>query len=181
MAMEDYVPRDALAALYAPVGQLVISWGMIDVAISNTVSSVFMAGGRHKESQIPRQMNRKQKFLRRCFRQIEALHGFAEEGLHLLQEIDKLKPYREGVAHGYPAQFDRETGAYSFWTLEIEEDSGMWESVTHRQIGRTITLRELDIISGKTIDLAGAVVQFMLRLQQARKAQNIGNHSGGGV
>jgi hypothetical protein len=77
VALTIGIPPTALRALYQPVGQLVVTWGIIDVTTASIVAIIFSrAGGKHKEKEVPRQIGRKVTFLRRCFRQTAAPVGW---------------------------------------------------------------------------------------------------------
>lgn len=178
--MYGHIPLDKMEALYRPIGVIVIAWSMIDVATANVVSVVYRSGGHAKEKQVPRQMKRKVIFLRRCFRQIDGLSNFAQEGLALLADIQKLKAYREGIAHGYPAQYDPDTGRYNFYSLEIEDDAGPGNA-THRLVGRYIDIPHLIKAGAQSTALARKVAPFMSRIVDAWERKEIGQDGIGGV
>lgn len=172
LGMLGRVPVEALRRLFAPAGAIVILWGLTDVMISEVVGIVYArAGGRHKESQVPRQMARKIDFLRRCFRQIEALQPYSQHALEIMTGLDNLKIYRECFAHGYPGHYDEATDLYTFYKYEPETPA-MWPGRTHAPFEFLFTYTELREAMEQTHKLGTELGKLITSLRAARMPED---------
>lgn len=120
-----------IAALYQPVGELVLNWSVWDSMIVKIVALVFQStGGKHQEPKIPFEFKRRIKFLRRCVNRIDALKPFAPEMAAILTNAKILSKIRDSIVHGALSKFDPETGRYEFVKLDILKNENIHEGNT---------------------------------------------------
>jgi hypothetical protein len=120
------VPESVLDSLYTAVGHLVISWAFVDRALDFWIAIIFHdAGGKEIELQIPSAFDRKTKFLRRCFRRIEALSPFSEEALPYIEAACGFSNTRHFVVHGTMSDYRPEGHIFTFVNLRPDKPKTM--------------------------------------------------------
>ena len=104
--MKEPLPDGLLESLYTAIGSVIVSWSFLETSLDACVMIIFEAsGGKHIEDRIPLALNRKTRFLRKCFNNIDSLAGFSVEGSDLLRRVEDLAETRHFVAHGYLSEF----------------------------------------------------------------------------
>ena len=155
------IPDDLFPPLSLSVGQLILSWSFIEVSLDQWVAIIYQGGGGQKiEREIPRAINRKIKFLRRCFKSIAALEPFAEEATNLLGSAKELSGIRHIIVHGYPSTYDPDTQTVTFVKLDAGRD-------IHRVNETPLTFAQLLDAGGKCLDLSTDVTRLTKRMVKA--------------
>ncbi len=118
--MLDELPPDVIEPLWAAIGHMVHSWSVVEMCLDYNTAIIFrLAGGRHLDDQLPQALGRKIRFLRRCFKQIEPLRGFADEALGYIDEAKRLSETRHLVVHGSATKYDPDKQAFGFVKLDL--------------------------------------------------------------
>ena len=151
------LPSEAFPPLYVAVGELVVNWAMAESAINAIIAIIYQsAGGKHINPIIPVAFKRKMKFLRLCFKNVDALRR------NILQKASDITFIRNAVIHGAVSDFKPESGKYTFTKLDVVDNS------TFHQANSVIT--KLSDLRGATIDaqnITAAAQAFSNRLMDA--------------
>lgn len=92
--------REALFRdLYTAVGQMTIRWAALEMAVDTLVAVIFQTLPEGQE-EFPQALNRKTRFLRKCFRQIDALTEFNLEAVALIERVTSAASDRKWLIHG---------------------------------------------------------------------------------
>ena len=156
--MPKPIPDDLFPLLSLSVGQLVLSWSVVEVSLDQWVAIIYQGvGGKQIEREMPRALSRKIKFLRRCFKSILALEPFAEEATNLLGRAKELSSIRHTVVHGYVSKYDPDTQTATFVKLDAGKEI--------HQINITpLTFDQLLGAGGKCLNLSTDFTKFTKRL-----------------
>jgi hypothetical protein len=173
--MADRIPNEVLNALYAPVGQIIISWALAEQLLENCVL-VFsrFAGGKNIEPELPWQLGPKLKFSRKCLNKLESLSAFKEEGIKLVDEMAALSDVRHTFIHGAVSKYDKQTNTLLFVRLDVKNN-------TRQTIHRKITADFLITNGAKCVDLATRLSKFLERLIKAFVPKEIINKHPGPI
>lgn len=122
MSEAHYVTPDSIKALYGPVGEVVLNWGLVEAAIVNLLAIVYQsAGGKHLGEKLPVAFKRRSKFLRLCSRTIAELKPFEADIVTTMDRATHLAQVRNTVIHGAISAFDRETTTYTLWMVDTND------------------------------------------------------------
>jgi hypothetical protein len=119
---DEGAPPEVLS-LYQAIGFIVIQWGQAEQSLDLLVAAIYRGhGGRPfaKKRQIPRALTDKLKFIRKCFRNIDALAPYRSEGNALLSELQRLSPIRNDLIHGAITKLESVNDGFEFAKLDIE-------------------------------------------------------------
>jgi nucleotidyltransferase/DNA polymerase involved in DNA repair len=131
--------KDDREALYKAIGKLVVNWAHVDRALDFWISVIYHdVGGKNVENKLPHGFDRKKRFLRRCFRQIEALRPFSEDALSYIDAAEHYSNTRHFVVHGALSGYDATDHAFTFLNLRPNEDKSR-----HKLSALRITATEL--------------------------------------
>jgi hypothetical protein len=85
--------------LYLAVGAIIIRWGMIDTLITQTCGEIIAIEGLNRKAP-PVSYEARDKFIRDHITAIHSLINLKDAILACLDDIAKIKPTREMLAHG---------------------------------------------------------------------------------
>lgn len=154
---EDIHPDDLAALeaefeeakeLYVSVGFLTILWARMEGTLDLINRMLFYhAGGQELEDRLPLALDRKLTFMRLCHRDLPQLEAIRASGLHLVDEVHRLKQQRHDIIHG-----DAQTMPISNLDLVILKrvKKDKTAIVEHR---RTIDGRDLSLLIDRVLDL----------------------------
>lgn len=154
-------PDDNMAPLAMAIGGMILSWGTVEVSLNISIAVLFnSAGGKHHadKNEVPVAMGRKLKFLRLCFKKIEALVSFRNDGLALCQRAGLLADKRNDIIHGYVSEYDSKTEKFTFTTLGSDKDVPLIKGQPK------YTIHEIMEIGGACITLGSDFADFAKRL-----------------
>ena len=169
--MRNDFPAEIVEPLCGAIGHMVHSWSYVEACLDYNVAIIFQAaGGRHLDDQIPQALGRKIKFLRRCFRQIDALKPFAEEALPYLDKANHLSELRHIVVHGYASKYDEHNQSFRFVRLNLIDGRTM-----HKAVESWIPVRKLLDEAIDCQELHRKLISFTDRLLEALVPEYEGN------
>jgi hypothetical protein len=155
------LPDELMPPLAMAIGHLVITWASIEATLNLTIAVIYHdVGGKAIETDLPRNLSRKVKFLRACFNRVDPLKGYGNEARSLLDRISALAPIRHAVIHGYLSGFDPTSQRVTFTKLDTKP-------TIHEVDSEAFSLPELVEAGGKSLALASDFVIFMTRLSDA--------------
>lgn len=157
------VPPQLVDPLANAIGRLAMAWAGLELMLDAQVAVIYqLAGGRHLERELPKALNRRINFLRRCYRQIAALSGFSAKAAPLLDETDRLSETRHTVIHGAPAHCDPSGPSFIFVRMEVNKDKTM-----HKGNELSLTLGQIVDCGRKSQGLADDFYSLANRLMDA--------------
>ena len=165
------IPDNLFPPLSMAVGQLILSWSFVEVSLDQWVAVVYQGvGGKQIEREIPRGLDRKIKFLRRCFKRIPALEPFAEEATDILSRAKKLSSIRHTIVHGFVSKYDPHTQTMTFVKLDARKDRDI-----HRVNETPLTFAQLLDAGGECLNLSTDSARLAKRLAErfSRQRPNI--------
>jgi hypothetical protein len=162
--VNDRIPEDVIKSLYSAIGSFMMSWNFLDSVLDCWISVIYQtAGGKHVEAEIPWTFSQKTKFVRRCLKTIDPLHGFKEEGLEILGTVTRIgKGTRHPLAHGALASYNPDGDIFSF-TRTILIDNKKMQKITISEIPGSQILDD----ASECLRLAPAMTAFAYRLMEA--------------
>jgi len=93
---------EVMTPLCATIGSIVIKWSFIEQPIDICVTTIYHhCGGKiyALNGKIPRSMTTKVKFLNKCFKKIDCLLPFKDQGLSLIARASKIAIERNDIIH----------------------------------------------------------------------------------
>jgi hypothetical protein len=154
------IPDEIYRALFPSVGSLVICWSLLEQSVESWVALIYHApGGNVGYKKIPFMLNAKLTFLRERFTDLAALQSFSQEGLRLLNEVERLSKIRDILVHGAISDFDEATGRLKFVRLGIDKADNM-----HQAKDDHLTLHEILEAGNAIVDVNAATLEFGSRL-----------------
>jgi len=154
------IPEEIFQPLCTAVGQIVVNWSFVEQSLNIWIITIYQAaGGKDIERVIPQSLNRKIKFLRKCFRQIQALVSFKDEGLDFITRAKELSTVRHFVVHGTISTYEETDHMLTFVKLDIVDDGTI-----HKTNELRITARKLVSDGDECHWLAHAMLGFGQRL-----------------
>jgi hypothetical protein len=162
MSHRDLTEQD-LDIFASAVGMLTLRWGSIEGALNMMLAVVYQAaGGKHLEPELPYMLTTRIRFMRRCFRQIEALDPFSESGVMVLDAVADIARTREIIAHGYLAGVTDDPITGYFTSIRPDKAKTM-----HRQKTTPLTLKALVETANKSGQVALACLYLCNSLGEA--------------
>jgi len=114
---------DELDSLFKAVGFVVVQWGQAEQSLDLAIAILYQnLGGKQCSKRLPRMLEPKLEFLRKCLSQIPALARFQGEGEALVANFRKLSEKRHDIIHGAIASVSATNGAFMFAKLDIKDD-----------------------------------------------------------
>lgn len=109
------------------IGFVVVHWSLTERQLDNWVNVCFNnCGGKKFQNGhgIPKALNRKITFLKRCLRRLSILEAFRDEGIDLLNRISESSEKRHNLIHGAISELrpDPTTGAFRFRIIGYQGD-----------------------------------------------------------
>jgi hypothetical protein len=161
--IETQIPDSAVEPLCAAVGHVVVNWALVEIGIDQWIAAIYRAGGdKRPDWRAPATLDRKIKFLRRCFSRFAGRSPLADEALALLDRAESLRITRHILVHGVLADYTPASGAFSFVKMDLNE----WTTMEIADRLDTTVTRILDD-SEECIALAAAMTKFSHRLLDA--------------
>jgi hypothetical protein len=149
--------KDAREILYKAVGKLIVNWAHVDRALDFWITVIYHdVGGKNVDDKLPYGFDRKKKFLRRCFKQIEPLSHFSEDAIAYIEAAQHYSNTRHFIIHGTLSGYDATDRAFTFLNLKPNETKTI-----HKLSQLRITAAELlddadqcSFLAGEMHDLA---------------------------
>jgi hypothetical protein len=118
------VPEELMPPLFSGVGMIAMNFAFVENTLDAWTAFAYRDfGGSAIEQEMPRQLARKIKFLRKCFGRLDGLKPFATEALAIVNRTSELSDMRHYVIHGVLAGFDHEDNeAFYFRKIDISDD-----------------------------------------------------------
>jgi hypothetical protein len=144
------LPREIEQPLYTAIGHLVVNWAFVEQIIDMWCTIAYQApGGGQIAKELPRELSRKIKFLKACFRDMPALAPLAEEARECLARAKQISATRHFVIHGAIAGYEPSDHTLRFVRLDLVDESTM-----HQEADLLITAQQLLDQGTACLDLA---------------------------
>lgn len=86
---------------FAILGMFTSAWARAEYALDGCILVIFhFYGGKDLETELPRALENKTKFLKRAYKTLPSLAPFAEEGVEIAGRFTALKIDRHDLIHG---------------------------------------------------------------------------------
>ena len=137
------IPRDEefTRNLSMSVGLLVVGFGIFEFSLNVTIAVVYHMVGKPKgcRDQIPLELKRRLRFLKDAAKQFPALAPFKGDIGRCTSIAKRLAHTRDGVIHGYPADYDDRTHTLTFLRISPEKP----HNTIHKEDRLVITAQKL--------------------------------------
>lgn len=97
--MFDYITKDN-KEFFAAIGWLTMAWAFIDNGLDFLSIAIHKSGGREIKSEAPWSLERKIKYLRRCFGRLSILEPYRERAFSILNRVKVASETRHDIIHG---------------------------------------------------------------------------------
>jgi hypothetical protein len=96
-------PFDGDDELYSALGKLTISWAYVEFGLDWLIREIHrpLNGSQLVQADVPLSLQRKLKYLRRAFKQIEILASFRERFDKIADQIREASDERHDLIHGF--------------------------------------------------------------------------------
>lgn len=154
------VPGEALDPLCSAIGHIVINWSHIETALNAWLAIIYHSPeGKQLASELPHEMKRKLRFLRKAFRDIDRLQAYAAEALEHLRAVRRLSNVRHFLIHGSPTHYDAVDNGFIFVRVDRDDAKTM-----HQLKELRITAVKLLDHSRECLTLSSAMLDMAKRL-----------------
>jgi hypothetical protein len=89
------------APFYMGLGHVVVAWGILESILDHLIRALYLEYGHAVENEVPRQLKRKIKFLKKAAVMLEVLKPYSEKIIELCEQIGKHADSRHNLIHGY--------------------------------------------------------------------------------
>lgn len=151
-------------ALYAAIGRLVLSWGLVEAGVDAMVDITRRLEG--KNAKHPRALKQKLEFLAAYFANLpipeDSLAGYAS----LLRRIGALAEIRHDIVHGFAIEHGENTGQVSMVRLQFVDGKIVKKPVSINTLVILKAAQEANELSGKALFFANTfydLVEGMLK------------------
>lgn len=166
------VPEKVMPSLFANVGMIVMNWSFVENSLDAWTAIAFQdCNGSSIERELPRQFDRKMRFLRKCFNRLPELTPWKNEALAYLDRAKALSVVRHYVVHGVLWDFDSANNeSFTFQKIDLDENK------TQHMLG-SLTIAGEDLIASANELLGMAsqgqkITHFMLNAFEAEDQPN---------
>src|SRR5262245_30106645 len=92
---------------YLEVGKLTVAWAQVEIPLDFITGVFFMFAGGTKRfaKRLPRPMDQKISFCRRCLAELPQLAPFREGLTQILDRVEELSDHRHRIIHGIVDNF----------------------------------------------------------------------------
>ena len=147
--MADDVPLEDAEKFLSSIGLVTIIWAKTESVLDLIVSVIYSPGGGDKlEAELPRALDRKLTFLRKCYTRLDALKAVQASGIEIVERFHAIKQRRHDLIHGAVSR----ATADSIEVTILKKDKGKPEGI--RMDRETITHDNL-------IDLLEAITDLL--------------------
>ena len=116
---------DDTKALFSAVGFIVVQWSQAEQSLELASLTLFKFHGGKRiadENKLPKMLNRKIKFVSKCFNKLTHLSALKPEAMEMLELFRELSEARHNVTHGAITSLSTVDGAFEFIRLEHDND-----------------------------------------------------------
>lgn len=152
---------EVLVPLFRAIGTIVICWSYVEQPMDMCVAIIYQhCNGKPKarKQEIPRAMTVKIEFLQKCFKQLDCLVSFKDEGLSIINRAYKLSTERNDIIHMRLCGINPD-GSYLFDKFDYTRN-------IHEVRKLSFTINDFLQFGNKMMGLASEIVIFCQRLQQ---------------
>ncbi len=115
--------QEEMDALFKAVGFIVVQWGQAEQSLDLIVATLYQnLGGNRFEKRIPRMLEPKLAYLRKCLSQLPKLSALQNEGEMLVSKFEGFSSSRHDLIHGALGNLSLEEGVFRFHKLDIKND-----------------------------------------------------------
>lgn len=87
--------------VYSAIGRMAISWAIIELSLDCLISMIHHnIGGKDVEPDLPWALQRKLKYIRKCFKKLDRLAPFKDDIDNLMADIAIASEDRHNIIHG---------------------------------------------------------------------------------
>jgi hypothetical protein len=153
--------------LFSTVGMIVMNWTFVENALDYWTAIAFQDhGGSKLEAEMPRQFDRKVRFLRRAFARLPSLAAFRDEALSHVNRAKQLSNVRHYVVHGCLGGFDAETETFTFSKIDVDQDK-----INHVVGQLRITGTDLNDAADELLEMARTGQQLTFRILETPESK----------
>lgn len=159
------VPEDVMPSLFANVGMIVMSWSFIENSLDAWTAIAFHdCNGVSIERELPRQFDRKVRFLRKCFNRLPELAPWKDECLRFLGRAKELAEIRHYMVHGTLSDFDEKNDeSFTFQKIDLDENKTqhLFGSLTIPGAQLISAAEELSDMASQGVGLSNSILNAM--------------------
>ena len=154
------IPWSVQSALNQVVGAIVIRWSLIDSGIAQASQILWQhMGGHTSEKEPPRELSRRVRFIKDCFRTNPLLAPLAPAFSVIKAQINQIVPHRDFLVHGTLTEFFPSEAAFQFTKINATKTG-------HEQHSTKLSMAELLQIVGGIDECATNLITLGEKLQQ---------------
>jgi hypothetical protein len=118
MAVEP-IKADQLVRLYAPVGQIVVLWGLTDVTVSHIGLLMMKVMGTPQDAHHwPIMFGKRLAILEKNFKKRPEFAEMRDFGLQMIKVLREMTHLRDMLIHGNPIRYDKALDALVFQRID---------------------------------------------------------------
>jgi|GEM_PF-1072305 len=133
--------RDFLMSLSQAMGYLAVNFGLFEFGLNSTIATIhhWVAQPVKDRGQLPYMLKERLRYVREAASRYSALDPYGDELREIAVEAKRLSKTRNGVFHGYPADYDALTHVLTFISMAPDKT----DKATHKESRYSITLETL--------------------------------------
>ncbi len=133
--------KDFLISLSQAMGFLAVNFGLFEFSLNATIATIhhWVAQPANGRGHLPYMLKERLRYVREAANRCDALDPYKVELREITTEAKRLSKTRNGVLHGYPADYDDPTHTLIFISIAPgKADKGM-----HKETRFAITIEAL--------------------------------------
>lgn len=163
----EQLTREIMGARLTLFGAIVIAWAKLEGHLDLCNEVAFNNGGKVIERQVPKPLDRKLSFFRKCHKKLAAFQPLLETSEKIADEAHRLKGRRHDIIHGFAEGVP--IGRLIELTRHNYSEDGL------EKIEITVSGDDLIDLLNKTLALAKIVKEHTTTMQNAISSESASN------